>query len=230
MRELQREGRLLEPAPWDRCTLFDVAFRPRRMSVEQLEEGFTGLLERLYNPEATARRKRLRAGLMRKALRGREESIDQRVAAMDRIRKTVESKLTLESAKQRDDLFRLQEELGRRERALAEREARAGASTPGSSEEIARARRALEEEFAARLRAVEDRESRLAATEGDSTRIAKEAGERLAGVAAEEARLKEVEARLQRYRDEIQNARQAQPLQTVEDLLQKFHKLKLKEQ
>jgi len=58
------------------------------------------------------------------------------------------------------------------------------------------------------------------ATEGDATRIAKEAEVRLSSVAAEEARLKEVEARLQGYRDEIQSARQA--LMTVDEMLTKM--------
>ncbi|HTD81637.1 MAG TPA: hypothetical protein VK723_05765, partial [Thermoplasmata archaeon] len=124
----------------------------------------------------------------------------------------------LESAKQRDDLFRLQDDLARRERALAEREVSPGGSATDAGVAIARAR--LEAEFAARLRGVQDRESRLAATEGDASRIAKEAGDRLLKVTAEEARLKEVEARLQRYRDEIQNARQA--LMTVDEMLTKM--------
>ncbi len=66
---LAREGRLLEPAPWDRCTLFDVTYRPKRMSVEKLEAGFEGLLERLYGEEASQHRKGLRTAMHREALR-----------------------------------------------------------------------------------------------------------------------------------------------------------------
>ncbi len=62
---LEREGRLLERRAWDRCTLFDVVFRPARMSVEQLESGFLGLLARLYSTEASARRKQQRRVLLR---------------------------------------------------------------------------------------------------------------------------------------------------------------------
>lgn len=61
---LAAEGRLLEPRPWSSCTLFDVVFRPRRMSAEELERGFAALLERLYSRAASERRK-----LARKALR-----------------------------------------------------------------------------------------------------------------------------------------------------------------
>ena len=67
---------------------------------------------------------------------------------------------------------------------------------------------------------LEPRVTRLRATEGDASFTATEASERLAKVAAEEERLKEVEARLQRYRDEIQGARQA--LMTVDEMLMKM--------
>lgn len=72
-RRLAAEGRMLEPSPWDRCTLFDVCFRPRRMTVEQLEEGFRGLLRRLYSVEAGELRRRLRQAIYRRAMRGKGE-------------------------------------------------------------------------------------------------------------------------------------------------------------
>ena len=37
-RPLDREGRLLRPRFWDRCTLFDVNYVPRGMTVEELPE------------------------------------------------------------------------------------------------------------------------------------------------------------------------------------------------
>ena len=40
---LNREGRLLQDRFWDRCTLFDVNYRPARMSVAELESGFRWL-------------------------------------------------------------------------------------------------------------------------------------------------------------------------------------------
>jgi radical SAM superfamily enzyme YgiQ (UPF0313 family) len=57
-RRLQSKGRLLEPAYWDKCTLFDVTFQPHQMSVSQLEERFALLMSEIYAPEATAQRKR----------------------------------------------------------------------------------------------------------------------------------------------------------------------------
>jgi radical SAM superfamily enzyme YgiQ (UPF0313 family) len=55
---LAREGRLLRPRYWDRCTLFDVNYRPRGMTVEQLEEGMRWLFREIYNEREYTRRKR----------------------------------------------------------------------------------------------------------------------------------------------------------------------------
>jgi radical SAM superfamily enzyme YgiQ (UPF0313 family) len=64
---LLAEGRLLEPERWDLCTLFDVNYRPRGMSVEELRAGIRWLTERLYSTEETAaRRKAFFAGLRRR--------------------------------------------------------------------------------------------------------------------------------------------------------------------
>jgi radical SAM superfamily enzyme YgiQ (UPF0313 family) len=59
---LHREGRIIRERAWDLCTLFDVNFRPQKMTVAQLEQGFRGLAERLYSAEATSAR---RAGFLR---------------------------------------------------------------------------------------------------------------------------------------------------------------------
>ncbi len=63
---LEREGRLLEPRNWAKCTLFDVNYRPSGMSPEDLRDGFKRLANRLYSDEFTqwrrnAFRKRQRA-------------------------------------------------------------------------------------------------------------------------------------------------------------------------
>ncbi len=56
---LLAEGRLLEPTAWERCTLFDVNFRPLHMSSEQLQWEGLALTRRLYTEEQrTARRSR----------------------------------------------------------------------------------------------------------------------------------------------------------------------------
>jgi radical SAM superfamily enzyme YgiQ (UPF0313 family) len=53
---LQREGRILRERAWELCTLFDVNFRPARMTVEELETGLRGLARRLYNDDVIAER------------------------------------------------------------------------------------------------------------------------------------------------------------------------------
>ena len=59
-RSLEAEGRLLRPAFWDECTLFDITYQPKRMSVDELEGGFRSLMRDLYSPEQSERRKELR--------------------------------------------------------------------------------------------------------------------------------------------------------------------------
>ena len=58
-RRLAAEGRLLHDGEWDRCTLFDVTYQPRQMTVAQLEDGLAALMGSLYTPQETGRRKRL---------------------------------------------------------------------------------------------------------------------------------------------------------------------------
>lgn len=54
---LRKEGRLLRERAWDRCTLFDVNFTPKNMSVEDLEQGLEYLMGSLYTAEETGRRR-----------------------------------------------------------------------------------------------------------------------------------------------------------------------------
>ncbi len=54
---LDEEGRLTHPGQWERCTLFDVTFVPRHMTVAQLEAGLRSLIVDLYSAEATAARR-----------------------------------------------------------------------------------------------------------------------------------------------------------------------------
>ncbi len=70
---LLAEGRLLYPEAWDRCTLFDLNFRPRGMSVEQLEEGVMQLWRDAWNVDAFTRRKQY----YRELLRARQEQSGQ---------------------------------------------------------------------------------------------------------------------------------------------------------
>jgi radical SAM superfamily enzyme YgiQ (UPF0313 family) len=62
---LAAEGRLLYPGAWDRCTLFDINFRPRGMSVEELEEGVMTLWRDTWNAASFTRRKRDYRALLR---------------------------------------------------------------------------------------------------------------------------------------------------------------------
>lgn len=56
-RRLRAEGRLLRERYWERCTLFDVNFVPRGMSVDELESGLEYLMRELYRPEVTHERR-----------------------------------------------------------------------------------------------------------------------------------------------------------------------------
>ena len=55
---MRREGVLLKDRYWDRCTLFDVNYRPKGMSTEQLEEGMRWLFREIYNEREYTRRQR----------------------------------------------------------------------------------------------------------------------------------------------------------------------------
>ena len=63
---LEREGRLLEPRNWKKCTLFDINYRPAHMSIRELDRGFKDLVVRLYGDEFTRRRRER----FRRSLRG----------------------------------------------------------------------------------------------------------------------------------------------------------------
>jgi len=53
---LRREGRLLSERFWDRCTLFDVTYVPKRMSVAELEAGLRWLFTETYTRHETEAR------------------------------------------------------------------------------------------------------------------------------------------------------------------------------
>lgn len=55
---LKGEGRLLRGRFWERCTLFDVNYRPALMTVDELESGLKWLFRELYSePEVNARKR-----------------------------------------------------------------------------------------------------------------------------------------------------------------------------
>jgi radical SAM superfamily enzyme YgiQ (UPF0313 family) len=67
-RRLHREGRLLDPTAWEKCTVFDVNVRPRQMSVDELERGFVELARELYSADATRARKHAFRRQLRRSL------------------------------------------------------------------------------------------------------------------------------------------------------------------
>ena len=54
---LKREDRVLRDRAWELCTLFDINFRPKNMSVEQLQSGFLKLVKQLYSAKETRERR-----------------------------------------------------------------------------------------------------------------------------------------------------------------------------
>lgn len=54
---LRLEGRLLKEKYWDSCTLFDVNFKPKNMSVHDLEKGLLWLFREIYSEAAFSKRK-----------------------------------------------------------------------------------------------------------------------------------------------------------------------------
>jgi len=61
---LKQEGRIIRDRAWELCTLFDINFTPKDMTVEQLQSGFLHLVKRLYSTEETNdRRRKFKASL-----------------------------------------------------------------------------------------------------------------------------------------------------------------------
>jgi len=54
---LKSEGRILRDNAWELCTLFDINFRPKNMSVEKLQSGFLKLVKQLYSAGETQERR-----------------------------------------------------------------------------------------------------------------------------------------------------------------------------
>ncbi len=57
-KRLKSEGRLLKDTYWDRCTMFDINFRPKNISIEELEKGLLWLFKGIYNEKEYLKRKR----------------------------------------------------------------------------------------------------------------------------------------------------------------------------
>jgi radical SAM superfamily enzyme YgiQ (UPF0313 family) len=72
-----REGRLLYPGDWGRCTLFDVNFRPLKMTVEQLEDGLMDLWRDTWNAAAFLERKRYYRQLLRSRRQAEVDEVEE---------------------------------------------------------------------------------------------------------------------------------------------------------
>jgi len=64
--ELKNSGRLIAEKYWDQCTLFDVTYRPLKMSSDELRIGFYQLMKELYRPDIVQQRKNLFSQIYRR--------------------------------------------------------------------------------------------------------------------------------------------------------------------
>jgi radical SAM superfamily enzyme YgiQ (UPF0313 family) len=63
---LRAEGRLLKDDFWDRCTMFDINFRPKNMSIEELEKGLLWIFKEIYTEKEYLKRKRYYMDIIKK--------------------------------------------------------------------------------------------------------------------------------------------------------------------
>ncbi len=54
---LKHEGRILRDRAWELCTLFDINFQPKSMSIAELQNGFLKLVRQLYSARETQARR-----------------------------------------------------------------------------------------------------------------------------------------------------------------------------
>jgi radical SAM superfamily enzyme YgiQ (UPF0313 family) len=71
---LRSEQRLLDDRAWHLCTLFDVNYQPKNMTVEQLRGGFHRLAERIYGEDLTRWRRDNFNHKLRRPTKARQES------------------------------------------------------------------------------------------------------------------------------------------------------------
>ena len=73
---LEKEGRLLHPKQWQRCTLFDVNFAPSHMTSDELADGFKDLVAKLYDDEFIRWRRNQFHKQRKKYLKNKESSYE----------------------------------------------------------------------------------------------------------------------------------------------------------
>ncbi len=74
---LTREQRVIKRDAWELCTLFDINFTPKDMTIQELQEGFLWLAKTLYSEDVTkARRRKFRRMLRTSPNFGRKRLTD----------------------------------------------------------------------------------------------------------------------------------------------------------
>jgi len=68
---LRQQRRILDEEAWERCTLFDINFRPQQMTLTDLENGFVELGRKLYHHNFVRERGERFVGQLRAARRAR---------------------------------------------------------------------------------------------------------------------------------------------------------------
>ncbi|MFC1976908.1 radical SAM protein [Chloroflexota bacterium] len=63
---LRAEGRLLKEEFWDRCTMFDINFTPKNISIEELEKGLLWMFKEIYAEKEYLKRKRYYMDIVKK--------------------------------------------------------------------------------------------------------------------------------------------------------------------
>ena len=64
---LKQEGRIIRDRAWELCTLFDINFLPKNMTVDELQEGFLWLAKNLYSKDAVQERRRKFRGMLKQS-------------------------------------------------------------------------------------------------------------------------------------------------------------------
>lgn len=70
-KRLIQEGRIIKVGDWRKCTLFDLNYTPKNMTVRELEIGFRDLAEKIYSAEFTEYRRKNYKQQLRSVVRGR---------------------------------------------------------------------------------------------------------------------------------------------------------------
>jgi hypothetical protein len=63
--ELGKQGRLLDPLAYEKCTLFDVNFQPKNFYPTELRDQFAELISSVYSVRATEHRRAIRTRIYR---------------------------------------------------------------------------------------------------------------------------------------------------------------------